>query len=42
MKHRLHFVLGLIACVTSSAALAEKKYGPGVSDTENKIGSTGP
>ena len=42
MKHRLHFVLGLIACVTGSAALAEKKVGPGVSDTEIKIGSTNP
>ena len=42
MKNRLLFVLGLIACVTSSAALAEKKYGPGVTDTEIKIGSTNP
>ncbi|MBC8007601.1 MAG: ABC transporter substrate-binding protein [Prolixibacteraceae bacterium] len=42
MKHRLHFVLGLIACIAGSAALAEKKVGPGVSDTEIKIGSTNP
>ncbi len=42
MKNRLLFVLGLIACISASAALAEKKYGPGVTDTEIKIGSTMP
>jgi len=35
-------VLGLIASVAASTALAQKKYGPGVTDTEIKIGSTNP
>ena len=42
MKNRLLFVLGLTACIAMPAALAEKKYGPGVTDTEIKIGSTNP
>ena len=42
MKNRLLFVLGLTACIAMPAALAEKKYGPGASDTEIKIGSTNP
>ena len=42
MKNRLLFVLGLTACIAMPAALAEKKYGPGASDTEIRIGSTNP
>ena len=30
------------ALVTTGAALAEKQYGPGVSDTEIKLGNTSP
>src|SRR5215467_8079160 len=42
-KHRL-FLLGLAAALACAfpAAAAEKKYGPGASDTEIKIGNTMP
>ena len=42
MKRRILFALGLIAFLAGSTALAEKKYGPGASDTEIKIGQTMP
>ena len=42
MKKRLLCVLGLIAWIAASTALAEKKYGPGVTDTEILIGQTMP
>jgi len=42
MKSRLLFVLGLVVSVAASTALAQKKYGPGVTDTEIKIGQTMP
>ena len=42
MSKRLFLILGLAACVGAAPALAEKKYGPGASDTEIKIGSTMP
>lgn len=42
MKRRILFVAGLIALLGGSAALAEKKYGPGVTDTQIKIGQTMP
>jgi branched-chain amino acid transport system substrate-binding protein len=42
MKSRLLLILGLVASVAASAALAQKKYGPGVTDTEIKIGNTNP
>src|SRR5579859_7628588 len=34
--------LSLMACVVASGAWAQKNYGPGVSDTEIKIGQTMP
>jgi branched-chain amino acid transport system substrate-binding protein len=42
VKKRLLCVLGLIAWIAASTALAEKKYGPGVTDTEILIGQTMP
>ncbi len=42
MKSRLLLVLGLVASVAASTALAEKKYDPGASDNEIKIGNTNP
>ena len=42
MSKRLFLILGLAACVGAAPALAEKKYGPGASDSEIKIGNTMP
>ncbi|MBI3527962.1 MAG: ABC transporter substrate-binding protein [Betaproteobacteria bacterium] len=42
MKSRLLLLLGLVAWVAASTALAEKKYDPGATDTEIKIGQTMP
>ena len=42
MKSKLLLVLGMIASVAATTALAQKKYGPGVTDTEIKIGQTMP
>jgi branched-chain amino acid transport system substrate-binding protein len=42
MKKLLILVAGLIAAMTVSTAMAQKKYGPGVTDTEIKVGSTNP
>ena len=40
MKNRLLWVVGFIVWIAASNALAEKKYGPGASDTEIKVGQT--
>jgi branched-chain amino acid transport system substrate-binding protein len=42
MNCRIRFVLGLTAILAGSSALAEKRQGPGVTDTEIKIGQTMP
>jgi branched-chain amino acid transport system substrate-binding protein len=42
MKKWLILVSGLIAVMAVSTAMAQKKYGPGVTDTEIKVGSTNP
>ncbi|HEV8259123.1 MAG TPA: ABC transporter substrate-binding protein [Burkholderiales bacterium] len=42
MKKILLVGLGLMAGVAASTAVAEKKYDPGASDTEIKIGNTNP
>lgn len=42
MKSPILFALGLIAVLEGSAALADKKYDPGASDTEIKIGQSYP
>ena len=42
MKRKLLVGLGLMACVLASTAAAEKKYDPGATDTEIKIGHTNP
>jgi branched-chain amino acid transport system substrate-binding protein len=42
MKGKLLAGLGLMACVAASTAAAEKKYDPGATDTEIKIGHTNP
>ncbi len=43
MKQVLKFAVGmLVAAATLQAAYAQKKYGPGVTDTEIKIGQTMP
>lgn len=42
MRKTLLVVLGLMACIAASTAAAEKKYDPGASDTEIRIGSTNP
>src|SRR5689334_20198454 len=38
--HRLHLALGVGLLLLSGAVHAQKRYGPGVSDTEVKIGQT--
>ena len=42
MKNKILIGLGLVALLADSTALAEKKYDPGASDTEIKIGQTMP
>ncbi len=42
MKRKLLVALGLMACVLASTAAAEKKYDPGATDTEIKVGHTNP
>ncbi|HET9763265.1 MAG TPA: ABC transporter substrate-binding protein [Casimicrobiaceae bacterium] len=42
MKRRLIPVAALLAALLTSPALAQKKYDPGASDTEIKIGNTNP
>ncbi len=42
MKHRLIPVAALLAAALSLPAAAQKKYDPGASDTEIKIGNTNP
>ena len=42
MKRKLLVGLGLMACFVASTAAAEKKYDPGATDTEIKIGHTNP
>lgn len=42
MKNKLLVSLGLLACMLATSAVAQKKYGPGASDTEIKIGNTMP
>ena len=42
MKNKMLIGLGLVALLAESTALAEKKYDPGASDTEIKIGQTMP
>jgi len=42
MKRRLVPVAALLAAVLSFPALAQKKYDPGASDTEIKVGNTNP
>ena len=42
MKSQILYGLGLIAVLVGSTTLAEKKYGPGASDTEIKVGNTNP
>jgi branched-chain amino acid transport system substrate-binding protein len=42
MKKMLLAGLGVIALVAASTAVAEKKYGPGATDDEIKIGNTNP
>ncbi|HWH48757.1 MAG TPA: ABC transporter substrate-binding protein [Burkholderiales bacterium] len=42
MKSKVFLALGLIALVTAQSAPAQKKYGPGVTDTEIKMGQTMP
>jgi branched-chain amino acid transport system substrate-binding protein len=42
MKHRLIPVAALVALALSLPAAAQKKYDPGASDTEIKIGNTNP
>ena len=42
MKSRLLLLLGLVAWVAAAPVLAEKKYDPGATDTEIKIGQTMP
>ena len=42
MKKKLLAGLGFIACIAASTAVAEKKYDPGATDTEIKIGHTNP
>jgi ABC-type branched-subunit amino acid transport system substrate-binding protein len=42
MNKDVLIVVGLIGWAAASTAVAEKKYGPGVSDTEIKIGQTHP
>ncbi|HEX4987104.1 MAG TPA: ABC transporter substrate-binding protein [Burkholderiales bacterium] len=42
MKRLAMGMLGLAACLAMQAAVAQKKYGPGVTDTEIKLGQTMP
>jgi len=42
MKKKLLLGLGLMAWMVASVAVAEKKYDPGATDTEIKIGNTNP
>ena len=42
MKRKLLVALGMMACVLASTAVAEKKYDPGATDTEIKVGQTMP
>ena len=42
MKRKLLVALGMMACVLASTAVAEKKYDPGATDTEIKVGHTNP
>ncbi len=42
MTSKLFLVLGMVASVAASTALAQKKYGPGVTETEIRIGNTNP
>jgi branched-chain amino acid transport system substrate-binding protein len=42
MKSKLLLVMGLAAWLAASTALAQKKYDPGATDTEIKIGNTNP
>ncbi len=42
MKRKPLFVAALLAAALSSSALAQKKYDPGVSDAEIRIGNTNP
>ena len=43
MKRRQLCIAALLAAaLTSPAALAQKKYDPGASDTEIKVGNTNP
>jgi branched-chain amino acid transport system substrate-binding protein len=39
---RFWLALSLVVCLASTPALAQKKYGPGVTDTEIRIGQTMP
>ena len=39
---KLRFFIGLLAASVALPALAQKKYDPGVSDKEIKIGNTNP
>jgi branched-chain amino acid transport system substrate-binding protein len=42
MKSKLVLVLGLVALVSTQPGLAQKKYGPGATDSEIKLGQTMP
>ena len=42
MKNRQLLLIACVASIAASTALAEKKYDPGASDTEIKVGSTNP
>ena len=42
MRNRLLAIVALILWAAASTAVAQKKYGPGVTDTEIKIGQTHP
>jgi branched-chain amino acid transport system substrate-binding protein len=42
LRHRLTLPLVIVAVLLASPSIAQKKYGPGVSDTEIKIGQTMP
>jgi len=42
LRHRLALPLVVVAALLASPTMAQKRYGPGVSDTEIKIGQTMP
>ncbi|HZP92946.1 MAG TPA: ABC transporter substrate-binding protein [Burkholderiales bacterium] len=42
MKNGVLLAVGIAACAAAAAVQAEKKYDPGVTDTEIKIGNTNP